>query len=526
MAKTVPPFHPSLLKLYSLSIILISALACATNPATGKKDLVLVSEAQEVEMGASADRQVTQSMGLYDDEDLASYVSDTGLRLARKAERPNLPWKVQVIDSPVVNAFAIPGGYVYLTRGILAYMNSEAAMVGILGHEIGHITARHSVQQISRAQLAGIGLGVGSIVVPDVRPFGDLLQTGVGLLFLKFSRDDERESDTLGVRYSLAAGYDPTEMAAFFGVLDRMGERSGNDVPGWLSTHPDPEDREEHILQLVSAQAGNRSLVVKEEEFKRRLEGVIFGENPREGFMDGNRFKHPDLRFQLDFPTGWNVQNTPRAVYSAPPEGDAALQLTGTPVEEGTRPEKYATRFFQQNKIEFGTGERIRVGGFPAYRAPFRVRSPQGVLIGEAGFVIDGETAYEILGYTYEQRYRSYRNTFHTVIESFARLTDRRALDIQPHRIALYPVPGNTTARKAFLDSGAGDESIDELALLNNLRPEDPVETGTLLKVVDPPLSRQPGRSNCPCSAARSGSRPFSGSPSRSTFPGWSWSCC
>ncbi len=497
MAKTVPPSYPSWLKLSSLGVIFLSAFACATNPATGKKDLVLVSEAQEIEMGASGDRQVTRSMGLYDDDELASYVSDIGLRLAQNAERPHLPWKVQVLDSPVVNALAIPGGYVYLTRGILAYMNSEAAMVGILGHEIGHITARHSVQQISRAQLAGIGLGVGSIVVPEVRPFGDLLQTGVGVWFRKFSRDDERESDTLGVRYSLAAGYDPTAMAAFFDVLDRMGERSGNDMPGWLSTHPDPEDRKGHILQLVQAQAGNRSLVVKEEEFKRRLEGVIFGENPREGFMDGNRFKHPDLRFQLDFPTGWNVQNTPRAVYSAPPERDAALQLTGTPVEEGTWPEQYATRFFQQNKIvEFGTGERIRVGGFPAYRAPFRVQSSQGVLTGQAGFVVDGETAYEILGYTYEQRYRSYRNTFLAVIESFARLSDRRALDIQPHRIVLYSVPGNTTARKAFLDSGAGDESIEELALLNNLEPEDPVEAGTLLKVVDPPLSRKPGRSN------------------------------
>ena len=494
MAKTVPPSYRNWSKLSSLGVILLSAFACATNPATGKKDLVLVSEAQEIEMGASANSQVTQSMGLYDDEELATYVSELGLRLARNSERPDLPWKVQVIDSPVVNAFAIPGGYVYLTRGILAHMNSEAAMVGILGHEIGHITARHSVQQISRAQLAGIGLGVGSIVVPEVRPFGDLLQTGVGLLFLKFGRDDERESDTLGVRYSLAAGYDPTEMASFFDVLDRMGERSGNEVPGWLSTHPDPEDRAGHILRLIQSQAGNRSLAVKEEEFKRRLEGVVFGHNPREGFMDGNRFKHPDLRFKVDFPTGWKVQNTPRAVYSAPPDRDAALQLTGTSVEGGTRPEEHAKRFFQQNKIEFGTGERIRVGGFVAYRAPFRVRSSQGVLVGEAGFIVDGETAYEILGYTYEQRYRDYRDTFLGVIESFARLTDRRALEIQPHRIVLYSVPADTTARKAFLDAGAGGGSIDELALLNNRKPEDPVEAGTLLKVVDPPLD--PERAN------------------------------
>jgi predicted Zn-dependent protease len=479
-------------------VVLLALAACATNPATGKKDLVLISEAQEIEMGAAADRQVSQSMGLYADQDLASYVSEIGLRLARDSERPHLPWKIQVVDSPVVNAFAIPGGYVYLTRGILAYMDNEAAMVGILGHEIGHITARHSVQQISRAQLAGIGMGVGSVVFPEVRPFGDLMQTGVGLLFLKFSRDDERESDTLGVRYSLAAGYDVTQMAAFFQVLDRMGERSGSGVPGWLSTHPEPEDREERILQMAQTQARDRELVVREEEFKQRIEGLVFGENPREGFMDGDRFKHPDLRFRMDFPAGWNVQNTPQAVYSAPQERDAAVQLTASRVAAGTRPEQHAASFFQRNELEFGTGERTRVGGFPAYRAPFRVRSSQGVLIGEAGFVIDGDMAYEILGYTTEQRFRKYRNTFLEVIGSFARLTDRKALDVQPHRIALYRVPRNMAAGKAFLESGAADESIDELALLNNLHPEDPVEAGALLKIVEPPLRTRPARTNRP----------------------------
>ena len=476
-------------RLLLLTGSILSVVACATNPVTGQRELVLVSEAQEIQMGTAADKQVAESMGYYANTELRSYVSEIGLRMARESERPNLPWKIEVVDSPVVNAFAIPGGYVYLTRGILAYMNSEAAMVGILGHEIGHVTARHSVQQISRAQLAGIGLGVGAVFVPEVRPFGDLLQTGVGLMFLKFGRDDERESDSLGVRYSLDAGYDAREMAELFQVLDRMGERAGGEVPGWLSTHPQPEDREQRILEMFEVAAPvDRDLRVGEEDFKRQIEGLVFGENPREGFMDGNRFKHPDLRFQVDFPTNWNVQNTRQAVYAGSPERDAAIQLTGTRVDAGTTPEGHAARFFRDNRLEYGTGERMRVGGFAAYRAPFRVRTQQAVLLGEAGFVIDGDMAYEILGYTYEQRYRQYRRTFLGVVDSYARLTDRAALDVQPRRIALYRVPTEMSAREVFLQSGADEESIEELTLLNNLRPDELVGAGELLKIVEPPL--------------------------------------
>jgi predicted Zn-dependent protease len=278
-------------------------------------------------------------------------------------------------------------------------------------------------------------------------------------------------------------------MAAFFRVLDRMGERSGSEVPGWLSTHPQPEDREQRILQLVETEAPrNRELRVGEEDFKREIEGLVFGENPREGFMDGNRFKHPELRFQVDFPTSWTVQNTRQAVYAGAPERDAAIQLTAARVDAGTAPEDHAARFFQANRLEHGTGERMRVGGFLAYRAPFRVSTSQGVLVGEAGFVIDGDMAYEILGYTYEQRYRQYRNTFLGVVDSFARLTDRAALDVQPHRIALYRVPAVMSAREAFSQSGAGEDSLEELSLLNNLRLDDVVELGSLLKIVEPPL--------------------------------------
>jgi predicted Zn-dependent protease len=436
-------------------------------------------------MGLAEVENVGRSMGVYDDPELTAYVSELGMRLARASERPELPWQFQIVDTPDVNAFALPGGPIYVTRGILAHMNSEAALVGVLGHEIGHTTSRHIVQKISQSQLAGLGYGLGMVFLPEVRPYGDLIQGGLQMLFLKFSRDDEREADTLGIRYSLGAGYDPTEMATFFQVLNRIGERSGQKVPNWLSTHPDPLDREERILSaLQSSRVSRENLLVEEEEFKRRLEGMVYGEDPNQGFMDGSRFKHPELKFQIDFPPGWRVQNTPMAVFSAPSDGSAALQLTGAGVPAGTRPEDFGRSWLRQNRLEYGTGERGRVHGFPTYVAPFRAVSDRGTVVGEAGFIIDGEVAYQVLAYTSERAYRQYRETFLQVVTSFDRLRDREALTAQPERIRIYRVPRPMTLERALADSGIDRERMAELALVNNMELDDRLETGTLIKTL------------------------------------------
>jgi predicted Zn-dependent protease len=302
-----------------------------------------------------------------------------------------------VVDSPVVNAFALPGGFAYLTRGILAHMNSEAEMVGVLGHEIGHITARHSAQQMSRAQLTSIGLGLGMVFVPEVRPFGDLLQGSLGLLFLKFGRDDESEADRLGVRYSLAQGYDPREMAAFFDVLARMGERSGEVIPSWLSTHPDPADRGQKILALVRETApADANLTVGEESFKRMLEGLTFGDDPREGFMDGNVFKHPDLKFQIAFPEGWRVTNTRLRVLAG--SSDAAFEMTASR-GAGADPRRTA-RVFQRAGLQAGSGQSPASEDSRRSLGAFRQVSPAGGSHGEAAFLRDGELMYVSFAYT------------------------------------------------------------------------------------------------------------------------------
>ncbi|MDH3745482.1 MAG: M48 family metallopeptidase, partial [Acidobacteriota bacterium] len=219
--------------------------SCAVNPATGKRQLMLMSEAGEIAMGREAHPQIMASMGVYDDQGVQEYVAELGAELAALSERPNLPWTFTVLDDPAVNAFALPGGFIYVTRGIMTHLDSEAELVSVLGHEIGHVTGRHGAARMSKAQLMQVGLGVGMIVSPELQQFGDLAMQSMQLLFLKYSRDDERQADDLGLRYTVAGGWDAREMPEVFGVLKSVGEAAGaGRVPGWLSTHPDPGERQ------------------------------------------------------------------------------------------------------------------------------------------------------------------------------------------------------------------------------------------------------------------------------------------
>ncbi len=221
-----------------LVLALVSVTGCAVNPATGQRQFMLISEAEEIEMGREADGPITESFGLYESAELRAMVSDLGTEMASLSERPALPWSFKLVDDPMVNAFALPGGFIFITRGIMAALNSEAELAGVLGHEIGHVTARHSASQMSSQQLQQIGLGVGTILSDDIASVAGVLSVGLGLLNMRYSRGDESQSDLLGVRYMSRAGYDPN---ALVGVFQTLGLAMGGEgsVPGWASTHPD-----------------------------------------------------------------------------------------------------------------------------------------------------------------------------------------------------------------------------------------------------------------------------------------------
>jgi predicted Zn-dependent protease len=213
--------------------VLLLIVSCAVNPVTGKREFMLLSTDDEIALGRNADRDIVAAYGEYQNPELAAYVTEIGLRMAEQSHRPDLPYAFRILDTPVINAFALPGGYVYVTRGIMAYLDSEAELAGVVGHEIGHVTARHSAQRYSQAQLAQLGLGIGSAVSSQFRRYSRYAEAGVGLLLLRFSRDDERQSDELGVTYATAVGYEAGEMARFFETLDRPSG-SGR-CAGWPS---------------------------------------------------------------------------------------------------------------------------------------------------------------------------------------------------------------------------------------------------------------------------------------------------
>jgi predicted Zn-dependent protease len=461
-------------------ILLANLLGCVRNPVTGKRQIVLVSEAQEIAMGQQADPEVRQEYGVAEGEALQNYVKTLGRKLAGVSHRPNLEWQFTVVDSPVVNAFAIPGGYVYITRGILAYLGNEAELAGVVGHEIGHVTARHSVTQITHQQLAQIGLGVGGALSPGLGQLGEAAQSGLGLLFLRFSRDDEREADRLGVEYSARASYDPRQISNFFEVLGRLSSANDRETtPGFLSTHPDPPERVQttrNVAQQWIKDLGlpEERMNLNREQFLRALDGMVFGNNPREGFSEGRRFYHPVLEFQIDFPDGWLIDNTREAVVATEPQQQARLQLTVAKVRRGTTAEEYV-RALASAGLPAQSERPLRIHGYNAVLAVY-----SGAI---AGFVEFRDQIVQIVGVSQDPR--RFFQGMEDAIRSFDKLADERIIRAQPDRLKIY------TAREGdTLVSIAGRYSnprvtADDLAVLNRMAEEQPITPGRLLKVVE-----------------------------------------
>jgi predicted Zn-dependent protease len=451
---------------FSMLVAVAMLAACATNPVSGDRELALVSEAQEIQIGKNTAEQAERQFGLVEDAELQAYVHRLGLQLAQASERPELPWTFRVADDPTPNAFAAPGGYIFITRGLLVLLRNEAELVSILGHEIGHVTARHSVAMMSRAQLAQLGLGIGSILSPTVAQFGDLAAGGLQLLFLSYGRDAERQADDLGYRYALEQGYDVREMVNVFAALQRSAQMAGqSQVPSWLASHPYPEDRIARInkrLATLPAVAPPRR--IGEDEYLAQIDGLVYGDNPREGYFEANRFIHPELAFRIDFPRGWRTQNLTQAVVAGSPGEDALVQLmlvTGTLKQA-------ADAFFAQQGLAPGRVGSQQVNGLPAITGTFEAQTAQTKLGGVVAFVsLEGRT-YRILGYTPAAKQAEYEPTFRAALNSFARLTDAAALDRQPQRLAIVRVRRAMTVVE-FNKAHPSTVPVEELALINQL---------------------------------------------------------
>tara|TARA_R110001592_G_scaffold145134_1_gene368649 strand:- start:1894 stop:3255 length:1362 start_codon:yes stop_codon:yes gene_type:complete len=311
-----------------------------------------MSEKRELEIGEEEHAKVMQSMALLTDDELNAYVNEVGQRLAAVSDRPDLDFKFTIIDSPEINAFALPGGYVYINRGLLAYLNSEAELAAVLGHEIGHITARHAVQQQSRGSLARVASGVGGVVAAVATGSGYIGSQimDVGSLWAQaglsgFGREHELEADTLGAEYLLRAGYNPQAVITVVTVLKNQEDfntKVANQQPsyhGLFATHPRNDTRLQQAISSVGALPANQATLVDNQKFREEMEGLVVGESQRTtGTAARNRYYQTLLGYTMVFPDDWTVNETPTTVSANSPSGDVGLKVEVQRMQEAIEP--------------------------------------------------------------------------------------------------------------------------------------------------------------------------------------------
>lgn len=459
-------------------------ISCAVNPVTGKRELMLVTSAEEAAIGKDTDKQVVEQYGIYDDPKLQEYLAKVGNKLAVQSHLPDLQYQFKVVDSEILNAFAVPGGYVYFTRGIMAHLNSEAEMAGVMGHEIGHITARHTAKQITRAQLTQLGLGVGSILSDTFRKYSNLANFGVSLLFLKYSRDNERQSDRLGVEYSTKSGYDAIQMSEFFHTLRRMRPPDGGGIPSWLSTHPEPEDRVVTVRNLANewqAKYPGTTFSTIRDDYLRKIDGIVYGADPRQGFVEDFIFFHPVLRFKFPVPQDWMVNNLPTQVQMAPKSNDAAILFS---LAKQADPEAAALDFIQNTNATVRQNNAVSVNGMPARVILSDIASEQTNLRVLSYFIKKSNQVYIFHGLSAPTNYAKFSGTFERTMTNFNSVNDPKILNVKPKRVRLHRVQSAGSMQNILTKLNIADDMKENVALLNGKQLEDNIARGTLIKIV------------------------------------------
>lgn len=480
-----------------IGIFLSSCVSLQVSPVSGNKRIYGYSWEQELNIGKEADGEIIAQYGLYEDDELAEYVNNLGQTLLEvshfnREDTPeqyrNTPFTFRVLNSPVVNAFALPGGYVYVTRGLLAHLNNEAQLMVVLGHEIGHVAARHASQRAAEQQLGQVAIIGGAVVGQSFGLDGgqimELSGTTAQLLFLRYSRDDERESDRLGVEYTAMKGYEAAEGGQFFTSLKRISDKAGYNIPSHLSSHPDPGEREQNIPRMAATweQEGYEQSLVNRDEFLKKIDGLLYGDNPREGFVDGSTFYHPDLEFEFSIPDGFTVMNQSSAVILYNQEQDAITQFTID--SENTSPQTSVYAFTGQDGITIVEEGALKVNGFDAYQAQALANTEDGTELSMLITTVDfNGRLFRFLSYTSAAQYASYADDFAFTATSLNVLDDPEILGIQPVRLKLQRVQQTSVFSELLPNPLPMKIDPEDVAILNQVQLTDTIQRGTLIKI-------------------------------------------
>ena len=467
------------------TLFLLAALAasCAINPVTGKRELSLISEEGEIALGQETDGQIRQQYGVYPDPALAAYVTAVGQKMVPITHRPKLKYTFQVLDTSVVNAFAVPGGYVYVTRGVLAMMNSEAELATVLGHELGHVNARHSVRRMSEMILIQVGLLIGSALNKTFAELAGIASIGIQLLYLKFSRDDERQADSLGVDYARKASFNPGPMIGFFASLQKLGDmQGGHSLPGFLSTHPLNSERVKNVTAMLLP--GDNSLTYNRDEYLRQLNNVVYGDDPRQGYVEGNAFYHPTMHFTFAIPAGWKVDNTHSQVTIVSPDTEAGFILEAEQTQDSLA--SFASKKAQaiENK-QFLNEQSLVINGLTSLHQLYDIPQQEAdTLRVRLSFIRKGGMVYSFTALSKASGFGGYDPNFQNMLMSFRDLNDPRYLSRQPARLRIIKPDGLQNLQAIFQANGIKKDLWPKLALLNGLELAEVPPPSRLVKVI------------------------------------------
>jgi predicted Zn-dependent protease len=479
----------------SLGALAIAAalVACATNPVTGRPEVVLMSPARESAEGKQEAAQVDKEIGLVHDAALTAYVAQIGDRLAKLSPRKDTAYRFAVADMAEPNAFALPGGYVYVSRGLLAYANTEDELAGVIGHEIGHVAARHAAQRETRSIGVGVLSALGTIAAGIIgggeaaSAMSQLGQTAGAGMIASYSRDQERQADQIGQGLAAAGGWDPEGLADFLVTLDREGkiQAGGPRGPSFLDSHPQPGERAAVARERAPGlRRGDDPPIAKgRSAFLKRIDGVLVGPDPAEGVFVDQRFLHPGLGFAIDFPDGWQTQNSKSAVAALAPQRVAlvALELSGPRGD----PRDAAERWAQSTGADVVRSGATRVGDWNAFRVVTRVPTRSGTVVGDITWIAHPAGTFRLTGVTAPSRYEQWAPTFARVAASFRPLSEADRQRARPLRLRVVSARGGETLAELGRRTGNGWKPA-ETAVANELDPAAPLAEGRLVKVALP----------------------------------------
>ncbi len=466
---------------------------CAVNPVSGHNDFVMMSESQEIAEGRDANPKIIEQYGQYDEQALQAYVQRVGADVAAHSHRSNLIYRFTVLNSTEVNAFALPGGYVYITRGLLAYLNTEAELAAVLGHEIGHVTARHAVRQQSAATATGL---LGSVLAAGVGIQGtqDLVNVLGNALLQGYGRDHELEADRLGAEYLARSGYDPHAMIEVIGILKNQEEfevqrareegREPHTYHGVFASHPDNDQRLQQVVGAANQFKNPSAVRVNRDSFLREIDGLTFGDSERDGIRRSNHFYHAGLGFAVDFPAGWKLDNQPKTLLATAPQGVALLQLTTEDINERISPRDFLRVRLKIDDLR--NGEAIDAKGISGYTGTTSGKSPFGTRPIRITVLYYNTKAYVFFGAAKDaNRAYAYDRDFIAAARSFHPITAQERGLAHELKIHLQRVTAGTRFEDLARRSPISDHPLEQLRLINGLYPNGEPAPGSWVKVVN-----------------------------------------